>query len=280
MFILPAFIGFFMFTFFPILFSLVISFCDWDLVSGISGIRFVGLDNFVQMFQNPIFYKCLVNNFIFLLNVPATIAVALILAVVLNSKVFIPKVLRLVFFLPYVADLVASTVVWMAMYYPAGGPINSILRTIGIQNPPGWIADPDWALIAIIIFNVWHTIGYAMIIYLAAIQEIPNELYEACTIDGAGSFKKFTKITVPMLSKTTFFLLVTRTIISFQVFTPVKIFTEGGPANSTNVIVYEVYKQAFMFYKMGNASALAWILFIIIFVVTLLQWRYQEKNEY
>jgi multiple sugar transport system permease protein len=278
LFILPCLIGFGTLTLIPILFSFVISFTDWNFLNGIKGIEFVGFDNFIKMWSDKWFTDSLVNNIIFtLVTVPCTMILALITAVMLNDKTFLKAPIRLMIFLPYISSIVAVSVVWAILYSPSQGPINAFLRSVGIDNPPGWLSDSTWALPAIIILTVWMNVGYNMIIYLAGLQGIPKELYEAARIDGAGPVTIFFKITVPMLSPTSFFVLVTCIIQSFQVFAAIFIMTEGGPGTSTSVLTYYIYQAGFSFYDMGYASAMAWILFIIVFAITIFQWRGQKK---
>jgi multiple sugar transport system permease protein len=278
LFILPCLIGFGTLTLIPILFSFVISFTDWNFLNGIKGIEFVGFDNFIKMWSDKWFTDSLVNNVIFtLVTVPCTMILALITAVMLNDKTFLKAPIRLMIFLPYISSIVAVSVVWAILYSPSQGPINAFLRSVGIDNPPGWLSDSTWALPAIIILTVWMNVGYNMIIYLAGLQGIPKELYEAARIDGAGPVTIFFKITVPMLSPTSFFVLITCIIQSFQVFAAIFIMTEGGPGTSTSVLTYYIYQAGFSFYDMGYASAMAWILFIIVFAITIFQWRGQKK---
>ncbi|MDM5196668.1 sugar ABC transporter permease [Fictibacillus enclensis] len=278
MFILPCLIGFGLLTLLPILFSLVISFTEWNFLDGLAGIKFIGLKNFAEMWSDRNFTGSLVNNLIFAgIVVPLTMVLSLLTAVALNTKSFLKSPIRLMIFMPYVSSMVAVSVVWSILYQPTNGPINQFLRSLGISDLPGWLASSDWALPAIIIMTIWMNIGYNMIIYLAGLQGIPKELYEAAKMDGAGSVKTLLSITVPLLSPTTFFVVITSIIQSFQVFVAVFVMTQGGPGGSTSVLTYYIYQSGFTFYKMGYASAMAWILFIIIFIVTAFQWRAQKK---
>ncbi|MGP4079185.1 carbohydrate ABC transporter permease [Pseudalkalibacillus sp. R45] len=278
LFILPCLVGFGLLTLVPILFSLIISFTDWNFLNGIQGIQFVGFENFIKMWSDKWFTDSLFNNIVFtLITVPCTMILALVTAVLLNDKTFLKSPIRLMIFLPYISSIVAVAVVWAILYSPSQGPINAFLRSIGISDPPGWLSDSSWALPAIIILTVWMNVGYNMIIYLAGLQGIPKELYEAAKIDGAGPIKSFFKITVPMLSPTSFFVLITCIIQSFQVFAAIFIMTEGGPGTSTSVLTYYIYQAGFSFYDMGYASAMAWVLFIIVFAITIIQWRGQKK---
>lgn len=278
LFLLPSLLGFLVFLAFPIVFSLILSFTDWDLVSGLKNIRFTGLQNFVELFKSKDVLKALNNNLVYtVFVVPLTILISLGVALLLNNKVYLKKPLRLAFFTPYITSIVAVSVVWLALFNPSNGPINKFLMSIGIENPPRWLADPKTALGSIIIIMIWIGIGFCMVVYMAALQNIPRSLYEAAELDGAGGWKQFLHVTWPMLSSTTFMLLITRIITSFEVFGVINIMTRGGPLKSTTVVVYEIYQQSFKFYHFGYASALSWVLFIIIFAVTAFQWVAQKK---
>lgn len=278
LFILPNLSGYFLFVLLPILFSLYLVFNDWEYLKGFSGISWVGLDNFRALGSDPKFLKALQNNTLFtIVSVPASIVLGLVLAIILNKHVYFKNTLRTLIFLPYVSSLVAVSVIWSIMYRASDGPINQALRNFGISHPPGWLSSPDSALFAIIIMSVWVTIGYAMVIYLAGLQGISKDLYEASEIDGASKLRQFFRITVPMLTPTTFLIAITLIIWSFQVFGPVAVMTQGGPIDSTMVLSYHIYLLAFRYYKMGYAAAVSWVLFAIIFVVTLIQWQSQKR---
>ncbi len=278
MFLAPCLVGFILFLAFPILFSFVLAFSDWDLVSGIRNIHFIGLENFKELFQSDIFYKSLRNNIVYTVTVvPLTIAFSLLIAIILNDKVYLVKPLRLAFFTPFITSIVAISVVWLALYHPTQGPINQFLMALGVENPPKWLSSPKTALGSISVVMIWVGIGYGMMVYMAALKDIPKDLYEAGDIEGAGTWNKFRFITWPMITPTTFFLLITRIITSFEVFGPINVMTGGGPAKSTSVLVFEIYEQSFRFYRLGYGSAIAWVLFIIIFLVTILQWIGQKK---
>jgi len=278
LFILPNFLGVFLFVVFPLLFSLVMVFIDWDYMMGFSGIEWVGLAHFKKLMTDEYFLQSLKNNFIFTaVTVPSAMAIGLVIAVILNKFVYLKNFLRVLFFLPYVSSIVAISIVWSVMYNPTNGPINGTLRSLGIENLPGWLASPDLALPAIIIMVVWTYTGYTMVLYMAGLQGVPKDLYEAASIDGATGMKSFFKITVPMLKPTSFLIAVTLIISTFQVFAAVAVMTKGGPLNSTMVLAYYIYIQAFQYYEMGYAAAMSWVLFLIIFVITILQWREQKK---
>ncbi|CAG7647168.1 Lactose transport system permease protein LacF [Paenibacillus solanacearum] len=278
LFIMPAIIGFGLLTVIPILFSLVISFTDWNFMEGLKGIRFTGFHNYTEMWSDPWFTDSLKNNLIFAVTtVPCIMIFSLLTAVGLNHGAFFKTPLRMIIFMPYVSSIVAVSLVWALLYSPSQGPINQALRGFGIENPPGWLSDPKWALAAIIIMSVWAAIGYNMVIYLAGLQSIPKDLYEAASIDGAGKVKQFFSVTIPLLSPTTFFVLITCIIHSFQVFAAIFMMTQGGPGTSTSVVTFYIYQTGFSFYKMGYASAMAWILTLIIFMITIIQWIGQKR---
>ncbi|MFE5321723.1 carbohydrate ABC transporter permease [Paenibacillus sp. NPDC056579] len=278
LFIMPAIIGFGLLTVIPIIFSLVISFTDWNFMEGLKGIRFTGFHNYTKMWSDQWFTDSLKNNLIFAVTtVPLIMLFSLLTAVALNHGAFFKTPLRMIIFMPYVSSIVAVSLVWALLYSPSQGPINQALRGFGIEHPPGWLSDPKWALVAIIIMSVWAAIGYNMVIYLAGLQSIPKDLYEASSIDGAGKVRQFFSVTIPLLSPTTFFVLITCIIHSFQVFAAIFMMTQGGPGTSTSVLTFYIYQTGFSFYKMGYASAMAWILTLIIFMVTIVQWIGQKR---
>lgn len=278
LFILPSVIGFGILTLVPILFSLVISFTDWNFLEGLANLRFIGFSNYREMWSDRWFTDSLINNMIFTaVTVPVTMALSLLTAIGLNKGVFFKNPIRLMVFMPYISSVVAISIVWGILFNPSQGPINGILQQLGIQDPPGWLASTTWALPAIILISIWANIGYNMVIYLAGLQNIAKDLYEAAKIDGAGPVAGFFHITLPSLSPTTFFVLITSIIHSFQVFATVFIMTQGGPGTSTSVLTFYIYQAGFSFYRMGYASAMAWILFILIFLVAAFQWRGQKK---
>ena len=278
LFLLPSLAGFTIFLLIPILFSVYLAFTNWDVISGFNNINFIGLENFTRMIGDEWFNASIKNNFVYtLVVVPVTLILSLLIAIILNNMVYMKNVLRLAYFIPYVSNTVAVSVLWMAMFDPSQGPVNQLLMALGVQSPPKWLVSPDWAMVTIILMSVWTRIGNCLIIYLAALQNLPQELYEAANIDGANWYRKLKSITIPLLTPTTFFLVITQTISTFQVFAPVNLLTRGGPGTSTTVLVYQLYREAFRFYHMGYASAIAMVLFAIIFTVTLIQWRYQDK---
>lgn len=281
LFILPNLIGIFVFVAAPILLSMILGFTKWNPMQGLAGIRFVGLDNFARLFSDERVMASLGNNLRYSFTyVPITICLALVLAGVLNQFVYGRVPLRMMCFMPYVSSMVSVAFVWMILFYPDYGPINGILTSVfGVANPPKWFVSSQWALTAITIMSVWHDVGYYTIILVSGMQSIPGELYEAARIDGASGIRSFFRITIPMLIPTLFFCTVLATINSFKVFDQVNVITEGGPGYSTSVLVYCMYFYAFKQQDMGYASSIAWILFLIIFVLSMLQMRLRRKLE-
>ncbi|MCL2034817.1 MAG: sugar ABC transporter permease [Oscillospiraceae bacterium] len=276
-FILPNIIGFLLFTLVPMVFSLIISFTDWNYTQGFGNIQWNGGVNFVEMWGDKWFTDSLINTIVFAVTVvPLTAVLALVLAVVIDRFCFARLPIRLAMFMPYISNVVAVAIVWVMMYSP-WGPFTRMVQMVGVETPPQWLGDYTWALPAIIIMTIWSGLGYSVMIYTSSISSLPRDVYEAADIDGAGEVTKFFKLTVPFLSPTTFFLVITTFITSFQVFAPIQIMTRGGPGTSTHVLVYYIYTAAFNFYRMGYAASMSWILFVILFTITLVQWRGQKK---
>lgn len=275
-FILPNLIGYLIFTFIPIMFSFLLAFAEWD---SFSPIKFVGFDNFKFMLADKTFWISITNTFKYTaFVVPLTMICALGLALLLNKKVKGIAIFRTMFFFPYITSLVAVAVVWNMLFHPSLGPINQVLLKF-MDSAPGWTTKSQWALTAVIIVSVWRFMGYYMILYLAGLQGIPKELYEASAIDGAGKIRQFFDVTLPSLRPTTFFVLIMLTINSFKVFDLVQVMTDGGPGRSTNVLVYQIYQEAFVNYKFGYASAVSLVLFVIVLAITIIQFRIEKKNK-
>ncbi|TCP29642.1 carbohydrate ABC transporter membrane protein 1 (CUT1 family) [Scopulibacillus darangshiensis] len=275
LFLLPNIIGFLIFTAFPVLFSIIMSFFDWPMLDKP---RFIGLENYIHLFtKDELFVKVLLNTVYYVVVlVPLNVIVSLGFAVWLNSISRGSVVFRTMFFMPILVPMVASALIWKWLYNPQYGLINGFLGWFGIDGP-NWLGDPKFAMLSIIIMSVWAGFGYNMVIFIAGLQGIPKTLYEAASIDGARKWTCFWKITLPMLSPTMFFAVIMTIISSFQVFDQAFIMTNGGPFNKTNTIVYYIYQNGFEFFKMGYASAIAWVLFAAIFVVTLVQMKMQKK---
>ena len=275
-FVLPNFIGYFIFVFLPVIFTFVLCVMKWD--GSDAPMKFVWIQNFVKLFHDSGFIISLKNTLVYAVwTVPLTMVAALLIAVLLNSKIKGIILFRTAFFFPYVASLVAVGAVWNMLFQPEFGPINEFLKFIGIQNPPRWCASTDWAMTVIVIVSVWKYMGYYMVVYLAALQGISKDLYEAASIDGATGFNKFRYITIPMLTPTTFFVVIMLTIQCFKVFDLIYVMTGGGPGRATNVIVNHIYNAAFVDFKFGYASAGAVVLFLIVLVITMIQFKGEKK---
>ena len=230
------------------------------------------------MESDPKISTSLWNNLYFsFLQIPVTIVLALLLASLLNKIAFCKKFLRTVYFIPFITSWVSVSIVFKALFNPEGGPVNSLLMALGISNPPGWFMDIHWSMTSIVILTVWHTVGYYMVILLAGLQNINTELYEAAAIDGANARQRYFRITLPMLTPSLFFIMIMSMINSLKVFDQVSVATQGGPGTSSFVLVYAIYDYAFNRFEMGYASAIAWVLFIIILIFTLVQWKLQNK---
>ncbi len=274
-FILPNLVGFAAFTLAPMIFALALSFMSWD---GAGAITFAGLKNFARMLRDETFRISTLNTIWFVIGtVPTTLVLSLALAVLLNRNMKGRNFFRAVFFFPYVASLVAIAVVWNMMFHPAMGPVNNLLHALGIQNPPRWAASTTWALPTVMMASVWKNVGYYMIIYLAALQGIPRELYEAARIDGSSPWQAFKRITVPLLTPATFFVTMMLTISSFKVFDLIYVMTGGGPGRATNVLVFTIYDSAFVSFNFGYSSAIALVLFAIVLGITVVQFRVEKK---
>ena len=270
LFLAPSLLGLIVFTLIPILASLGLSFTDWNLLSPP---KFVGLQNFKDIFADGVLWISLTNTLKYAaMIIPGSTALALALALFINREFRGIKLIRLFFMLPGVASLVAIAMVWRWLYNDQFGLFNTGLRAVGL-SPIGWLTSEQWVLPAIVLMLLWSGMGFDAIIYLAALRNIPRHLYEAADLDGANSWQKFWKITFPLLTPIHFYNLIIGLIGSFQVFDVIYVMTEGGPGFSSRVFAYHLFLQAFRRFRMGYASAMAWFLFLIIFVLTLIQWR-------
>jgi multiple sugar transport system permease protein len=263
----PWLIGLLLFVLGPMVASLVVSFTRWDLLSPAT---FIGLQNYEKMLtRDPLFWQSLKVTAIYTcVYVPMELAGGLVLALLLNQRLRFEGVFRTIYYLPSVLPGVAFVVLWIWILHPDVGLLNTLLSYVGIQGPR-WLADPGWALPALLMMSLWG-LGRSMVIYLASLQGIPRHLYEAASIDGANSWQSFWKITIPLLTPTIFFNLVLSIISTFQTFTSAYVATDGGPLDSTLFYVLYLFRQAFQYFNMGYASALAWVLFLIILALTLL----------
>ncbi|MFC5530596.1 carbohydrate ABC transporter permease [Cohnella yongneupensis] len=276
-FLLPALIGLLVFQLLPMAASVVISFSDWDLLSKWTDINFIGWDNYSEVFKDDKSYTSFKNVFLFLIGYMPLIAVlGTLFAVLLNRKLRGIRFYRAALFVPVITSWVAVSIVWRWLLNGQSGLINFLLSKVGIHGPI-WLQDDFWAMVAIIAVTIWKDIGFVSIILLAGLQDIADDYYEAADLDGASAWRKLTGITVPMLSPTLFFVVSISLINSFQLFDQVLIMTNGGPAGATSTIVEQVYKNAFQFNKMGFAAAQSWVLFVIIFAVTMLMQVLQRR---
>ena len=280
-FLAPAISAIFLFFFIPVIAAFIISFTDMDIYSlgDLSSIRFVGINNYMTLLQDPLFWTALKNTFYYVIVAgPLSVAISLGAAVLLNSKLIKFKgIFRLTYFMPVVTTLVAVAIVWRFIYHPRFGILNYFLGFFGI-NPVDWLGDPNWAMPAIILLSVWKNFGYNMIIFIAGLQNIPEYLYEAAAIEGAGKWKQFTAITLPMLAPTTIFIALITMIGFFQLFAEPYIMTQGGPINSTLSIVQYMYHEGFKWWNMGYSAAIAFVLFFIIFLGTVMQLKIQKAT--
>lgn len=272
-FIFPAMLGTLIFIILPIFCSFGLSFSKWDLLNDIS---FVGFDNYTSIFHDKLFYKILLNTVVFAVATSVFgVIIPLILAAVLNSKIRGSEFYKTAYFLPFITPMVVIGIIWAWIFDPNIGFLNQVLH-IHIN----WLYDSTFAMPALIIVSVWKLIGYNMIIFLSSFSSISQSLFEAAKIDGANAIKTFIYVTIPLLSPTIFFVVIITAISSFQVFDLIYLMTQGGPFNSTNVLVYEIYKNAFEYFNVGKASAIAYILFVIILILTLIQWSLRKKMVY
>jgi multiple sugar transport system permease protein len=281
-FLAPALTAIFIFFFIPVLAALVISFTDFDIyaLGDFSTVRFVGLSNYFELFDDPLFWTALKNTFYYVIVAsPLSIAVSLGAAMLLNSKLIKFKaIFRLSYFLPVVTTLVAVAIVWRFIYHHNFGIMNYFIGFFGI-DPIDWLGDPFWAMPSIILMAVWKNFGYNMIIFIAGLQNIPEELYEAANIEGANGWQKFKSITIPMLAPTTVFISIITMIGFFQLFAEPYVMTQGGPLNSTLSIVQYMYQEGFRWWNMGYSASIAFVLFFIIFIGTLIQFKVQKSAE-
>ncbi|MBO6086851.1 sugar ABC transporter permease [bacterium] len=272
-FILPAMLGILIFIIIPIICSFGLSFTKWDLLNPV---QFVGLSNYRQIFSEQLFYKILINTVVFAVSTSVFgVIIPLVLASILNSKIRGSEFYKTAYFLPFITPMIVIGIVWEWIFDPNIGILNHVLH-IHIN----WLYDVHFAMPAMIIISVWKLIGYNMVIFLSALSGISQSLFESAKIDGASPFQTFKNVTVPLLSPTIFFVVIITAISSFQVFDLIYLMTQGGPLDSTNVLVYAIYKNAFEYFNVGKASAIAYVLFTIILVLTLVQWNLRKKLVY
>ena len=270
-FLAPNMIGLTVFIVIPVIAGFFISFTEWDMLSAP---EFIGVDNYVELLTDDrLFWITLRNTLVYsLFVIPGSIVISLLLALALNTRIRGVGIYRTIYFLPYVSSTIAISLVWKWIMHPDFGILNGFLSLFGAPKL-GWLQDRNMALLSVAIVAIWHSAGYNMTIFLAGLKGIPRTYYEAAQIDGATYWQRFWRITFPLLTPTLFFVLVISLIGSFQVFNLVYIMTEGGPGNSTQVYVYYLWENAFSYFRMGYASAMAYILFLIMLAITLFQVR-------
>ncbi|MCM0646911.1 sugar ABC transporter permease [Clostridium swellfunianum] len=276
-FILPMLIGFCIFCFIPIITSLGISFTDWNLLQAP---KFVGLQNYTRLIKDSSFIKCVSNTLFFVLTmVPSILVISLILALILNKGLKGRGFFRAAFYIPCITSTVAISMVWLWIYGPQNGVLNSVLGTFGISSVD-WLGNPLTAKPALVIMRIWQASGYYMLMFLAGLQTIPDSLYEVAEIDGATKWEKIRHITLPLLAPTMFLVIILLTIESFNIFEAVYVMTEGGPAGATDTLMYYIYHNGFRLYNMGYASSIAWFLFLVLIVLTLIQFKFKKEDIY
>ncbi len=266
----------------PVLAAFALSLTDFDIyaIANASNVRFVGFDNYVELGRNPLFWAALRNTFYFVLvGGPLSVVVSLGAALLVNSRLARWKsFFRTAYFAPVVTTLVAVALVWRYLYHPTYGPINYLLGLVGI-GPIDWLGDPNWAMPAIILLAVWKNFGYNMLIFIAGLQNIPDDLYDAADLDGANWWHRFRHVTLPMLGPTFLFVGVVTMIGYFQLFAEPYVMTQGGPLKSTLSVVLLMYEEGFRWWRIGNAAAIAFVLFLIMLVLTLLQFRLRPRED-
>lgn len=274
LFIGPTVLGLSIGTLGPMIASLVISFTKWDVIVPPD---FVGGANYARLAADPLFVKSMINTFYYTaISVPLGMVISLLIAMAMNQKLKGILGYRTAFFAPVVTSVTAIALVWSWIYNPDFGLLNYVLGLFGLPGQD-WLFSTAWAMPAVILASIWWGLGYDMVIFLAGLQGIPDVYYEAAKIDGASGVRQFRHVTLPLLTPTIFFVLVMSLISSLQVFTQCYMMTKGGPANATLTIFYYLYKNGFMYFKMGYASAIAYVLFLVIFVLSWLSFRYQDR---
>lgn len=271
LFVLPALVGTFIFIIIPIICSFALSFTEWDLLNDIT---FVGLDNYKSVLSEPEFLQILINTFVYAISTTLfAVIIPLIIASILNAKIRGAEAFKTIYFLPFITPAVVIAIVWAWIFDPNIGLVNNLLNT-----HYSWLYSTKLAMPILIFISVWKLIGYNVVLFLTGFSTINQDVYEAAKIDGANNKQTFLKITVPLLKPTIYFVTTVTAISSFQIFDLIYVMTQGGPAGSTDVIVYSIYKYAFEYFDIGKSCALAYILFVIIQVLALIQKKFQKTN--
>jgi ABC-type sugar transport system permease subunit len=273
--IAPFYLFLFVFVLIPIVVNLYLSFTNYDLTSA----EWIGLKNYKIMLSDSFFHIALMNTFIYtVFTLLFCMAIGLLLALALNRKLLGLSFLRVSFFLPHITSMVAVSMIWLWIYEPSHGLANSFLKLFRIKGVD-WLFNEHSAMPAVIFMSIWKLVGYNMVIYLAGLQSVPKDLYEASAVDGAGRLTQFFKVTLPLLTPVTFFLFITGLIHNFNAFEQIQIMTHGGPLNSTTTIVHQIYNRAFTEFKMGYAAALSMVLLFIVAVITLVNFRFGSQTH-
>lgn len=276
LFAIAPFIGFCIFSAFPIIFAFIASFSNWRGTNSI--FEKMSFDNYIQIVTDPKFWQTVVTTLIYMIGIPVGLILSLIIAVAMNKKIPGVKILRTMYYVPVVSSLVAVAILWAWVFNYDYGLFNVIIKKLTGLKGPNWLGDEGWVKVAMLIFMVWKGLGTSIVLYLAALQNIPKDYYEAATIDGANGWKQFLNITIPLVSPVTFYMVVTGIIGGFQVFVEVQVMTTNGGTNySAATIVYYLYDKAFKYQQMGYGSAVAFILAIFIFIVTYFNFKGQDK---
>ncbi|GAB3759601.1 carbohydrate ABC transporter permease [Microlunatus parietis] len=279
LFILPNLLGFGLFTLIPLLSGLAIAFTDWDVVSGLEGLSFVGLANFTELAADPAFWSAVRRTLTYAgFGVPLTMIGGMALALALNGEVPGRAALRVIFFIPHIVSSIAIGFVWLLLLNPSSGLINLALRTIGISEPPTWLVSQEWSLPSLILIAIWSGVGFHAVIYLSALQSMPADLHEAAAIDGAGPLRRFVTVTWRSLMPTTTFLLITSMISQSQGFGLIAFLTQGGPGDSSTTMSYLMYQNGFQFYRFGYAAAIGVTSFVGVLILSVLFWRLQRNQ--
>ncbi|MBQ8814911.1 MAG: sugar ABC transporter permease [Lachnospiraceae bacterium] len=277
-FVAPTMLIFFVLTAFPFFFSIFLSMADWKFFNGWDKLKFVGLENFVELFEDEDFWNAMKNTIIYTVTiVPLSIGISIVFAYGMNGRIFGKKVLRMLFFIPYISSMVAVGAVFRMLFREEAVVNNLLLDLNLISEPIKWAINAKLSKVPIILLSVWCSIGYQLILFTAAMQNVPNGLYEAARIDGANGLQQFIKITLPMISPTIFYLVITRTMSVLKIFGSVNVFTMNTSTKSNTSVVVDIYNTAFVKYDFGPASAMSMILFVLVMVVTAINFWGQKK---
>lgn len=276
--VLPFMIGFIIFGLIPVIYAIVLSFLNYNSLMDLKEVKWVGLSNYVQVFQDEVALKSFLKSFYYILiYVPSTLIFGFTMAILLNKAFYGRTVIRTFILMPYVSNLVAVAMVFSILLDPFNGPVNTLLGYLGVDNPPMWLAGSKEVIPTVAMISVWQGSAFHTIVYLAALQGVPKELYEAAEIDGASPWKKIKNITLPMISPTTFFLIIVSIINALQNYSAIKVYTDGGPGDASRVISYNIYEEAFSYNHFSYAGAQSVLLFLIVLAITIIQWKGQKK---